>query len=279
MPREALRRAAKEKEEMTKSFFVSGGRGAEFTEEAWNRGEELYMLFKNKTTGEGRTLIMGIERDNGWEAWRALAIRYEPQAGIRRMREMADLNALQMKRCKNASETMLIISEIDRRKRRIDEIGGDPPSNDTLVSILWVAMDAQTRTHVSAAVDMDVLYPDLRLRVMKHANLVCATGGTRSATAMDISSIESVANEGSKTGQQQPQQPNWGEESWSPEETAAWQESEEYLNALGKGGKGKGGKGCFNCGKLGHQAWQCKEPKTKGLGKGMGSGAFGGELL
>ena len=135
---------------------------------------------------------MCIPRDNGFEAWRNLCMRYEPQTGIRRMKEIAELTLLQNKRCKNAAETNLIVLEVDRRKRIIEEFGGQIPSNDILVSVLWCAMDADTRNHVPRKLDVaDVVYCDLKQAVCLHTNLVGATS-TRSPTAMDIGSIATV---------------------------------------------------------------------------------------
>ena len=64
------------------------------------------------------------------------------------MKEVADLMALQNKRCKTASETFLILLDIDRRQRLIAEIGGNPPGDEMLVNVLWMAMDPGTRSHV-----------------------------------------------------------------------------------------------------------------------------------
>ena len=73
-------------------------------------------------------------------------MRFEPQVGIRRMRETTEMGQLQNKRCKNAAVATLIVLELDRRKRVIEEIGGQAPSNDTLVGVLWFAMYTSTRT-------------------------------------------------------------------------------------------------------------------------------------
>ena len=86
--------------------------------------------------------------------------------------------------------------EIDRRKRIIEEIGGVAPGNDTLVGILWVAMDGPTRSHVSGKLDVaEVLYVDLREAVLKHAGLVGATSQQRSATSMDVSATAEAGGE------------------------------------------------------------------------------------
>ena len=96
---------------------------------------------------------MCVDRQNGYEAWRLLIGRFEPQAGIRRMKEIAEFMALQNKRCKNVTETSMVLLELDGRYRLISEIGGDPPSNDTLVNVLWMAMGSGARSHISGKLD------------------------------------------------------------------------------------------------------------------------------
>ena len=142
------------------------------------------------------------------------------------MKEVSDLTQLQNKRCKNAAETALILLEVDRRKRLIEEIGGQEPSNDTLVSVLWMSMDTASRNHISGKLDVaEVLYPDLREALMKHTSLVGATSGSggRSPTAMDVSAIATVTTDGEEKDeqpQQQSSQPLWSvnEAGWPVDE-------------------------------------------------------------
>ena len=113
------------------------------------------------------------------------------------MKELAESTQLQNKRCKNTSETALIVLEIDRRRMLIAEIGGQAPSDDVIVSVLWMAMDPGTTSHVSGKLDVsEVEYTDLRQAVMMHTSLTSATSnggrGNSSPTAMDIGSIASV---------------------------------------------------------------------------------------
>ena len=80
-------------------------------------------------------------KDNGYEACRNLAIRYQPPSGIGRMKELSELTQLQNKRCKNAAETALIVLGIDRRTMLFREMDGTEPDDDLLTSVLWMAMD------------------------------------------------------------------------------------------------------------------------------------------
>ena len=92
-------------------------------EEEWALASELFVLLKRTTTSEAKTLVTSADRDNGLESWRILVSRFEPQAGIKRMKEVSDLMSLQNKRCKTTAETALILLEMGRRQKLIAEIG------------------------------------------------------------------------------------------------------------------------------------------------------------
>ena len=104
------------------------------------------------------------------------------------MRDPIALTQLMQKKCKSADETVGILLEIDRMKKRTIESGGTV-DDDVLVTTLWATMDPQTRTHVSSQLDMESLkYVDLRQAAMTFTNLVTST--TRgSAVPMDIGAL------------------------------------------------------------------------------------------
>lgn len=80
-------------------------------EESWAQRQELYKLLKKYTSSEPRNTVMGVERDNGWEAWRGLPIRYESTGGIHMANKVRDL-------CTKSKGTSMVISEIGRRKEK-----------------------------------------------------------------------------------------------------------------------------------------------------------------
>ena len=130
--------------------------------------------------------------NNGFEVWRSLSVRFQPNIAIGRMKEISELQALHTKRCKNPSETSLVLLEVDRRKRLIEQIGGQPPSQDTLVGVLWASMDSGTKTHVSGKISDvdDVKYEELKKAIMIHASRMEATTA-KAPSAKYIGAIES----------------------------------------------------------------------------------------
>ena len=116
--KQALSLAAKAKSEVMDRLRVN------LTEEEWKLQAHLCVLLKRKTSGEAQSLAMCVERQNGYEAWRLLTGRSESQAGIRRMKEIAELMALQNKRWKNFSETSMVLLALQRIFRLIKEIRG-----------------------------------------------------------------------------------------------------------------------------------------------------------
>jgi hypothetical protein len=165
------------------------------TEEDWELRHEVYKLLKRKTDAntDARKIVECVEQSNGFECWRLLGVRYEPQAGMKRLAELGELMSLRDKRCKNTHETALIVLELDRRKKIIAMAGGKPPDEDVTINILWMSMDPSTKAHVTGKVDMDsVSYAELRQIVQSYTNLINSPSGRGKddgVVPMDISSM------------------------------------------------------------------------------------------
>ena len=280
-----LKEVTKLTEEILKTDLTKIGCG----DDEWALNGNLYTLLKRKSSEEARSVVTSAAKDNGFEAWRLLVGRFEPQAGIRRMKELAELMGLRNKRCKNAAETNLVLLEVNRRQRVIEDIGGKPASDDTLTNVMWMAMGPMTKTHVSSKLDPNtVVWIDMKEAIMRHVSLSVATSGRGaggSSTAMDIGSIASVGGPtvGLSPDGRTEEQENWPtEEANWPADEEGWPLEVEYhdgqLNFV-KGGKGKGkGKGeCWNCGKGGHRAAECTNPPSASKGKGKGGKAIKGK--
>ena len=130
---------------------VKGNPLASLAEEQWKMRTEVYTLIKRKTevASEARKIVETVPHENGYEAFRILGLRYEPQTGLKRLIEMSEINQLQNKRCQTAVETALVVLEIERRMMRILEIGGHSPPCDTLATVLWAAMDPNIKVYVA----------------------------------------------------------------------------------------------------------------------------------
>ena len=141
------------------------------------------------------------------------------------MKETAELDALQNKRCKCTAETSVILLEVDRRRRLIVEIGGQEPSNDTLANVLSLALDPGTRDQVSRKLEdaTTVEYKEHKSAIMRRVSLVNATRPLR-PVAMDIGSIASVVAEGSGGPASAVTQP---EAEWLAVDEAGWPVDEE----------------------------------------------------
>ena len=51
-------------------------------EEGWGKRQEFYKVLKARASGEGRQVVLGVAVDNGWEAWRRLALQLEPSSAV-----------------------------------------------------------------------------------------------------------------------------------------------------------------------------------------------------
>ena len=224
---------------------------------------EVYTLIKRKTEApsEARKIVETVPQENGYEAFRMLGLRYEPQTGLKRLIELSEINLLQNKRCKTAAETALVLLEIERRKMRILEIGGDAPPSDALVTVLWAAMDPNTTAYVAGKIDLDSMeYVELRQAVMTYTNLITSTTTRTGPAAMDISAIESVTTDSksivpsdvaSSQGQGSQQEEwnqsahagDWSGDTYWTEGEADWcgeHQQGEQINGIKGKGKGKG---------------------------------------
>ena len=126
----------RQKDEITS--FLMRGNPLGSTEEDWELRHEVYKLLKRKTDAntDARKIVECVEQSNGFECWRLLGVRYEPQAGMKRLAELGELMSLRDKRCKSTHETALIVLEWDRRKKIIAMAGGKPPDEDVTINIL-----------------------------------------------------------------------------------------------------------------------------------------------
>ena len=78
--RSALEWAVKSRTEITEEK-LKGNPLASLAEEQWKMRTEVYTLIKRKTevSSEARKIVETVPQENGYEAFRILGLRYEPQ--------------------------------------------------------------------------------------------------------------------------------------------------------------------------------------------------------
>ena len=274
--RQALDAAELFEEKVTEASLREKG----FDDGEWKVRSELYLLLKRKTTAltEPNRIVKCAPRNNGFEAWRLLTRRFEPEGGMRLMHEIGELMMLMNKRCRSAQETAVVVTEMDRKMLLISELGGQAPEDGTLKSILLKAMDAETRRYAATKLAMKTatfvhlrqdFWHTLRLRY-----LPVERGPARLPFPWTSVPLHRQETAWSTEEVQWWQQPYPAENS---EEWLANGEADETINALKGKGKGKG-KSCWTCGKTGHFSRECPDKgKGKGQwekGKGKGKGYF-----
>ena len=79
---------------------------------------------KRYTSGEAKKVVCSAPNRNGWEAWRKLHLQYEPQLVMREAVVMAAFANMVAKRAKNPSESKALLTELDERARRVEEVAG-----------------------------------------------------------------------------------------------------------------------------------------------------------
>ena len=85
---------------------------------------------------------------NGWEVWRRHVEFYEPNSTLRAAHAMAQFTGMVAKRAKNPAETKSLLSEMEEKLRRVEELEGELDARHAM-SVLVGILDAETLKHTS----------------------------------------------------------------------------------------------------------------------------------
>ena len=217
-----------------------------------NECSNVWRLLKRITDGEAKKVVMSVKNEDGLRAWQKLKQRFEPGLAARQGIVMAEFSGMVARPAKNTSETVALITEMDRKMKLVEDISGEEVSDMHAKSVLVGILDPMTRQHT--AMSHGKAFNELKKIVQEFAN-----NSMSGQEAMQIGRVQ----DGSP-GE------NLGPEAWEAPTSSAqneeiWGQS-EGLNAMG-------GQQCWNCKGFGHLSRDC--PTAKGKGKGKDSKGFG----
>ena len=182
--------------------------------------QNVWRLLRRITDHEAKKVVMSVKNEDGFRAWQKLKQRFEPGLAARTGIVIADFSGMVARPAKSPSETIGLITEMERKMKLVEDVTGQELSEMHARSVLVGILDPMTRQHT--AMSHGKTFDQLKKIVQEFAN--------NSVTSPEAMQIGRLGGE-SGSGEQQ-------EQSWASASPYAAQGHED-LNALG----GKGGKG------------------------------------
>ena len=225
----------------------------------WGKKATLYRFLKRYTEGEANQVVVSVQEENGWEAWRCLHEMFEPSMAMKNAQVSFQFTSMISHRAKNAMETRAKLVEFRAKAQRVKDVTGKEVGYDHKCSVLMGILDGDTVKHIGNALKEDCddnarnesNFRETMRIVMEYVNI---TGGLgKAGDSMDLGRVQEKEKE--------------------EEEAAAGEEwgGEEGEEDWGQWGQANGlGEKCFNCNGYGHYQRECPHPKGKGKGKGKG---------
>ena len=244
--------------------------------EALKCREMIWRFLKKCTSGEARKVVCSAPNRNGWEAWRKLHLQYEPQFLMREAVVMAAFTNMVATRAKNPSESKALLTELDERAKRVEEVTGEAIENRHRMSVVMGVIDAESMKHTSAHQGAKMRADVLQRKVIEFANLMST--GTKAMDSMEIGRLERQRqNVPAARWADQEEDDNWQEDPWQQQDAFMqnWEQQEATagsssvpvpISAVDTK--------CHKCGGLGQYASQRPSGTGKEGGK-KGGGKFG----
>ena len=200
----------------------------------WHKGAMLWRFLKQYTSGEAKKLVLSVDGNNGWEAWKRLHEQFEPSMAMKDAQVQFQFTSLIGRRAKTAAETRSLMIEFEEKAKRIGEVTGEAVDERHAKSVLMGILDMETLKHVGPFMKVKEPLDQTIRKIMEFVNL---TGGLGKGDPMELGRVEGHAEQGDQGAHQEEQDDEgdyWGQadEDWG------------QINGLGEQ--------CYNCNGSGH---------------------------
>ena len=211
------------------SFLASAAQ--KYGQKVADDGVQVWRALKKLTSEEARRVISSVKDENGFVAWKQLTENFEKGVDAKIGMALAELSGMVMKPAKTPTETRSLITELENKKKVVEEMTEDDIAPMHYKSILLGILDPMTRQH-TASIHGTKDMKKLIQTILEFVNYVQDASGD---SPMD--GIRSV-------GEQPTCEGHHGSEGWP-----SWgHEGQEGQDLPEEGGLRGLGMQCFNCG-------------------------------
>lgn len=210
--------------------------------------KHLYRAIEKLVEGEAAKVVSTVPEENGFEAWRQLHLRFEPELEAQKNTVLLELHNIAPAGSIDETKTKMV--ELRVRIAKAENILGEILQPIQKKTAMLQILDPVTRQFVAAQGALN--FVELYTGVMKFANNASSTGGGAMQKA------NAVKETMKQTPGDKADDDNGGDE---PDYNG--------LNAF----NGR----CYICNQFGHTQWECKKGSGKGGEKGKGGGKGGGK--
>ena len=154
------------KQKMRKDIEDAGGNFLKVTEDQ----VQIWRALKKLTTGEANGVVTSVKGEDGFEAWRQLCLHFEPVLEARQGQIIAELGNLVRTPAKTIEETRKLVTELEKRKKRVEEITKEEVSQWHAKSVLLGILDPETKRHTVRYQGSTHTYQTFKNQVLTFAN-------------------------------------------------------------------------------------------------------------
>ena len=111
---------------------------------------QVWRALKKLTTEEARRVISSVTEEDGFAAWKRLIENFEKGLEARIGVALADLSNMVTKPAKTPNETRILITELENKKKVVEEMQTDKVGDLHFRSLMLGILDPTTRQHTAS---------------------------------------------------------------------------------------------------------------------------------